>query len=123
MEHFDLTEKIIGCAIKVHKVLGPGMLESVYERCLTFELEKINLHVERQKPVPLVYEDIELECGYRIDMLVENKVLVELKSIEALSQIHTAQMLTYMKIAKIHVGLLFNFNVTVLKNGIKRFVR
>lgn len=122
MEHIMLTEKIIGSAIQVHKILGPGMLESVYEECLTFELKKINLTIERQRPIPVIYKDIKLDCGYRIDMLVENKILVELKSIELFSQIHTAQILTYMRFAKIKVGLLINFNVTVLKKGIKRFV-
>ena len=122
MEHVMLTEKIIGSAIQVHKILGPGMLESVYEECLAFELKKINLAIERQKPIPVIYKDIKLDCGYRIDMLVENKILVELKSIELFSQIHTAQILTYMRFAKIKVGLLINFNVTVLKKGIKRFV-
>lgn len=122
MEHIMLTEKIIGSAIQVHKILGPGMLESVYEECLTFELKKINLTIERQRPIPVIYKDIKLDCGYRIDMLVENKILVELKSIESFSQIHTAQILTYMRFAKIKVGLLINFNVTVLKKGIKRFV-
>ena len=122
MEHVMLTEKIIGSAIQVHKILGPGMLESVYEECLAFELKKINLAIERQKPIPVIYKDIKLDCGYRIDMLVENKILVELKSIELFSQIHTAQILTYMRFAKIKVGLLINFNVTMLKKGIKRFV-
>jgi len=98
------------------------MLESVYEECLTYELRKSNFNVDRQKPIPVIYKDTRLDCGYRIDMLVENKILLELKSIDTLSNIHTAQILTYMRFANVKVGLLINFNVTLLKNGIKRFV-
>ena len=95
----ELTGKIIGCAIEVHKILGPGLLESAYEECLAFELSKVGLSVKRQKPVPVVYKTIKLECGYRIDILVENEVVVELKSIDAFAPVHTAQILTYMKFA------------------------
>ena len=117
-----LTGKIIGCAIEVHKVLGPGLLESAYEECLTYELSKAGLIYRRQKPVPVVYKTIKLECGYRIDLLVENKVVIELKSIDVLAPVHTAQILTYMKFAKKKIGLLINFNVTKLVDGIKRYV-
>ena len=117
-----LTGKIIGCAIEVHKILGPGLLESAYEECLTFELSKAGLNVKRQKPVPVVYKTIKLECGYRIDLLVENEVVVELKSIDVFAPVHTAQILTYMKFAEKKIGLLINFNVTKLVDGIKRYV-
>ena len=117
-----LTGKIIGCAIEVHKILGPGLLESAYEECLAFELSKAGLSVKRQKPVPVVYKTIKLECGYRIDILVENEVIVELKSIDAFAPVHTAQILTYMKFAEKKIGLLINFNVTKLVDGIKRYV-
>ena len=118
----ELTEKIIGCAIEVHKVLGPGLLESAYEECLSYELMQNGFRIERQKAVPVIFKEVKLDCGYRIDILVENKVLLELKSVEALAPIHEAQILTYMKFAEIKIGLLINFNVTKLKNGIKRFV-
>lgn len=117
-----ITEKIIGCAIDVHKILGPGLLESAYEECLCYELQKAGLKVERQKPVPVVYKDIKLECGYRIDILVENTVVVELKVVEGFNPVHEAQILTYMKFSNKNVGLLINFYVTLLKNGIKRYM-
>ena len=117
-----LTGKIIGCAIEVHKILGPGLLESAYEECLTYELSKAGLIYQRQKPVPVVYKTIKLECGYRIDLLVENEVVIELKSIDVFAPVHTAQILTYMKYAKKKIGLLINFNVTKLVDGIKRYV-
>jgi GxxExxY protein len=119
----ELTEIIIGCAIEVHKILGPGLLESAYEECLAYELQKVGLKIERQKPVPVVYKDIVLECGYRIDILVEDTVVLELKSIETLNPVHEAQILTYMKFANKNIGLLINFNVTLLKNGLRRFIR
>lgn len=122
MELNDLTREIIGGAIEVHKQLGPGMLESAYEECLSYELTGRCLSVERQKPVPIVYKDVKLECGYRIDILVNNTVVVELKSVDVLARVHEAQVLTYMRFAKKHIGLLINFNVTVLKNGIKRYI-
>jgi len=117
-----LTEKIIGCAIKVHKLIGPGLLESAYEVCLVYELQKIGLSVERQKPVPVVYEEIKLDCGYRIDILVESTVVIELKTIDSFNPVHEAQVLTYMKFAKKRIGLLINFKVKLLKTGIKRYV-
>ncbi len=121
MELNKITEKIIGCAIEVHKILGPGLLESVYEECLTYELTCAGLKVERQKPVPLIYKEIHMECGYRIDILVEGLVIIELKAVENFCSIHEAQILTYMRCAKKGLGLLINFNVTVLKNGLKRY--
>ena len=121
MELNKITEAIIGCAIEVHRNLGPGLLESAYEECLFYELENHGFKVDRQVPVPVIYKDIKLECGYRIDILVENTVVVELKSIDALAPIHEAQILTYMKFANKPLGLLMNFNVTLLKNGIKRY--
>jgi GxxExxY protein len=117
-----LSNEIIGCAIEVHKILGPGMLESAYEECLSYELMKKRIWIERQKPIPVNYKEINLECGYRIDLLVEHQIVIELKSVEDLSKIHTAQLLTYMRFANIKIGLLINFNTTVLKNGIRRFI-
>ena len=122
MEFEELTRKIIGASIDVHKILGPGLLESAYEECLFYELTQQGLRVERQKPVPIVYKEIKLDYGYRIDLLVEDIVIIELKSIDAFAPIHEAQILTYMKFANKKIGLLMNFNVTVLKNGLKRYV-
>lgn len=122
MEFEELTRKIIGASIEVHKILGPGLLESAYEECLFYELTQQGLRVERQKPVPIVYKEIKLDYGYRIDLLVEDTVIIELKSIDAFAPIHEAQILTYMKFANKKIGLLMNFNVTVLKNGLKRYV-
>ncbi|MBE0638403.1 MAG: GxxExxY protein [Bacteroidales bacterium] len=121
MEINQITEKIIGCAIEVHKRLGPGLLESAYEECLSYELKSAGFTIERQVPVPVVYKDIKLECGYRIDILVEKTVVLELKTIEAFAPVHEAQILTYLKFANKPLGLLINFNVTLLKNGIRRF--
>jgi len=118
----EISERIIGCAIEVHKVLGPGLLESAYEECLFYEIFQTGLRVEKQKPLPLIYKEIELEVGYRIDLIVENKVLVEIKSVEALNDIHTAQVLTYLKLSGCKLGLLMNFNVLRVKDGIKRLV-
>jgi len=121
MEINQITEKIIGCAIEVHKNLGPGLLESAYEECLVFELRSAGLIAERQIGVPVVYKDIKLDCGYRIDILVENTVVIELKTVDEFAPVHEAQILTYMKFASKKIGLLINFNVTLLKNGIKRY--
>ncbi len=121
MELNQITEKIIGCAIEVHRALGPGLLESAYEECLVFELNKAGLLTSRQVPVPLVYKEVKLDCGYRIDILVENTVIIELKTVDAFAPVHEAQILTYMKLANKNLGLLINFNVTLLKNGIKRY--
>lgn len=118
----DLSQKIIGSAIKVHTALGPGLLESAYEECLYYELVKEGLKVEKQKALPLIYEEVKLEVGYRLDLLVENKVIVELKAVEELNDVHLAQVLTYLKLSDIKLGLLINFNVSKVKDGIKRVV-
>ena len=117
-----ITEKIIGAAIQVHRVLGPGLLESAYEACLAFELKKRGLGIEQQKPLPLVHDQVKLDCGYRIDLLVEGEVVVEVKSIDAVAPIHEAQVISYLKLSGCKVGLLVNFNVLQLKDGIRRFV-
>jgi GxxExxY protein len=122
MDSNQITSEIIRCAINVHKILGPGLLESAYEECLAFELSKSGLQIERQIPVPVIFKDIKLQCGYRIDILVENTVVIELKSVDALAPIHEAQILTYLKFSNKKIGLLINFNVTLLKNGIKRYL-
>lgn len=122
MEFEILSRDIIGAAIEVHKSLGPGLLESAYEECLCYELDERGIKYERQKPIPVVYKEIKLECGYRADIIVEKKILLELKSIEALNAIHEAIILTYLKFSEIKVGLLINFNVTKLKDGIKRYI-
>ena len=122
MELNELSRTIIGCAINVHKVLGPGLLESAYEECLSYELIKQGLHIERQRPVPIVYREVKLDCGYRIDILVENKIIIELKSVDAINPVHEAQILTYLKFANKKLGLLINFNVLRLKDGIRRFI-
>lgn len=116
----ELSEKIIGCAIKVHRTLGPGLLESTYEVCLVHELKKAGLQVERQVSLPIFYDGIKLDADYQLDVLVEDKIILELKSVEKLLPIHEAQILTYLKLADKKLGLLINFNVTVLKNGLKR---
>ena len=117
-----LSNVIIGAAIVVHRELGPGLLESVYEACLKYELAQQGLRVESQVPQPVIYKGIHLGCGYRLDLLVENLVIVELKTVESLQPIHDAQLLTYLKLKKLWLGLLINFNVPILKNGIKRLV-
>jgi GxxExxY protein len=117
-----LTSRILKCAYAVHTALGPGLLENAYEECLFYELKQEGLKVERQKALPVVYKDIKLDAGYRVDLLVENMVVVELKSVEALNDIHVAQVLTYLKLSKCEIGLLMNFNVKSLKNGIKRLI-
>lgn len=121
MELNQITEIIIGCAIEVHKNLGPGLLESAYEECLAYELQNAGLNIQRQKAVPVVYKEIKLDCGYRIDILVENTVVIELKTVDAFNPVHEAQILTYMKFTEKKIGLLINFNVTLLKNGLKRY--
>ena len=122
MEINDLTHEILDSAYKVHTALGPGLLESAYQACLCYELKKKGFKVESEKPLPLVYEEVKLDCGYRIDLLVENSVIVELKTVDQFIDVHQAQILTYMKLSKIKYGLLINFNVKSLKNGIKRFI-
>ena len=119
----ELTHRIIGAAIELHKHLGPGLLESAYETCLAFELEQRGLSVERQKPVPIIYKEIKLDHGYRIDLFVNNSVILELKSVDQILPVHEAQILSYMKFVQCKTGLLFNFNVLLLKTGgIHRFV-
>jgi GxxExxY protein len=120
MEINNITEQILNCAYKVHSELGPGLLESAYEECLYYELKQIGLFVEKQKALPLVYYEVKLDAGYRLDLIVENKVVVEIKSVEAFSDVHIAQVITYLKLSKCKIGLLLNFNVTSLKYGIKR---
>jgi GxxExxY protein len=118
----EISQLIIGCAIKVHTALGPGLLESAYEECLYYELVKEGLKVEKQKALPLIYEEIKLEVGYRLDLIVEDKVIIEIKACEGLNDIHLAQVLTYLKLSNVKLGLLINFNVTRVKDGIKRVV-
>jgi len=118
----DLSYKIIGCAIEVHKILGPGLLESAYQKCLIFELEKGGLLVKKEVSLPIVYKEIELEQGYRIDLLINNKIVIELKTVESFTDVHTAQVLTYLKLGKFPLGLLINFHSKILKNNIKRFI-
>lgn len=122
MELNEITEKVIGCAIKVHRALGPGLLESTYEVCLAHELVKEGLKVKTQVALPVVYDGLRLDAGYRIDMLVEDAVIVELKSIESLHPIHEAQVISYLKLSGKKIGLLINFNVKLLKGGIKRLI-
>jgi len=117
-----ITEIIIGVAIGIHKALGPGLLESAYEACMVYDLTQTGLRVEQQKPLPVVYREVKLECGYRLDLLVENEVIVEIKSTEKFLPIHKAQLLSYLRLAGCEVGLLINFNVEVLKDGIQRVV-
>ena len=116
----EIANKIIGLGIEVHKALGPGLLESAYQECLFYKISKAGLFVEKEKPMPIIFEEVKLNCGYRIDILVENKVVIEIKSVEALNDVHLAQTLTYMKLGNYKLGLLINFNVLLLKNGIKR---
>ena len=118
----EITERVIACAIKVHIALGPGLLESAYEACLYYELFKNGHFVERQKPVPLYYKEVRMDCGYRADLIVEKKVIIEIKSVEALNDIHLMQTITHLKLTTCKVALLINFNVTKLKDGIRRVV-
>ena len=122
MSENELSNKIIGLAIDVHSALGPGLLESAYKECLYYKINSFGLFVEKEKPMPLVFEEVKLDCGYRIDLLIENKLVVEIKSVEAISDIHLAQTLTYMKLGNYRLGLLINFNVLRLKDGIKRVI-
>ena len=122
MEFDELSNRVIGCAIEVHRHLGPGLLESAYEQCLAHELSRNGIGFQLQLALPVQYKDVRLDCGYRIDILVENQLIVELKSVEEIKGIHEAQLLTYMKLAGVKIGLLMNFNVTKLKDGIQRFV-
>ena len=122
MHENEIANIIIGCAIDIHRTLGPGLLESAYQECLYYKLAKEGLKLHKEKPMPLVYEDVHLECGYRIDILVEDKVVIEIKSVEALTDVHMAQTLTYMKLGDYRLGLLINFNVNLLKHGVRRVI-
>ena len=117
-----ITESVIGAAIEVHRALGPGLLESAYEACLSFELVQHGLKVEQQKPLPVIYQEVKLDCGYRLDLLVEELVIVEVKAVDRLAPIHQAQLLSYLRLSGCKVGLLMNFNVKVMKDGIRRVV-
>ncbi|MDQ3392789.1 MAG: GxxExxY protein [Bacteroidota bacterium] len=122
MTENEISNKVIGLAIEVHTILGPGLLESAYQECLFYKIGKAGLFVLKEKPMPLIFEYVKLECGYRIDILVENKLVIEVKIVEVLNDVHLAQTLTYMKLGNYILGLLINFNVALLKNGIKRVV-
>jgi GxxExxY protein len=122
MTHDPVVAEIIGAGIRIHRVLGPGLLESSYEHCLEYELRKQRFSVRRQVPIPLIYEDVHLECGYRVDLIVDRDIIVEVKSIDSLKGIHSAQMLTYMRLTDARHGLLMNFNCATLKQGLKSFV-
>ena len=122
MTENEISKIIIGCAIEVHKLLGPGLLESAYQECLFYELLQAGLEVEKEKPMPIVYKEVKLNHGYRIDLLVEDKVVVELKTVEYLNDVHLAQVLTYLKLGNYKLGLLLNFQVAMLKDGIKRII-
>ena len=122
MEFSELSNKVIGCAIEVHKALGPGLLESAYQQCLCHELRLNNIDFQKEKPLPVNYKGCRLDCGYRIDIMVEDEIILELKSIEQLQPIHEAQILSYMKLSGVKQGFLINFNVNLLKDGLKSFV-
>ena len=118
----DLTDRVIGLAIDVHRYLGPGLLESAYEECLSFELREAGVEHRRQVPLPVVYKDVRLDCGYRIDIVVRQQLIIEIKAIERIVPVHEAQILTYLRLSGYKVGLLLNFNSVVLKDGLRRFV-
>ncbi len=122
MTENEISKIIFDSALKVHKALGPGLLESAYEECLFYELKKSEVNVVKQKTLPLIYEEVKLDIGYRIDLIVENKVIIELKAVEALNDVHLAQLLTYLKLSDCKLGMLINFNVALIKNGIRRVV-
>ena len=118
----ELSKIIFECALNVHKSLGPGLLESAYEECLYYKLSQNDLLIEKQKPLPLIFEEVKLEIGYRVDLLVNKKVIIEIKAVEALNDVHLAQVLTYLKLSECKLGLLINFNVALIKDGIRRIV-
>lgn len=122
MTEDELSNIVIGLAIKVHRNLGPGLLESSYKECLFYEIAKEELKVEKEKPMPLIYEEVKLDIGYRLDLIVENKLVIEIKAVEALNDVHLAQILTYLKLSNCRLGLLINFNVKLLRDGIKRVI-
>ncbi|MCC9018121.1 GxxExxY protein [Flavobacterium lipolyticum] len=122
MSENELSRIVFNSALKVHQALGPGLLESAYEECLFYELKKLGLSIEKQKALPLIYEEVKLDIGYRLDILVENKLILEIKSVDCLNEVHFAQLLTYLKLTNCKLGLLINFNVCLIKNGIRRVV-
>lgn len=122
MTEDELSKIIIGCALQVHKQLGPGLLESAYQECLYYEIRQAGLSVQKERPMPIVYKEVKLDHGYRIDLLVENKVVVEIKTVEALNEVHLAQVLTYLRLGNYKLGLLLNFQTAQLKNGIRRII-
>jgi len=122
MNENQISKIVFESGLQIHKSLGPGLLESAYQECLYYELNKLNISVEKQKPLPLVYEEVKLEIGYRMDLLIEKKVVVEVKSVEALNDLHMAQILTYLKLSNCNLGLLINFNTILFKNGVKRVI-
>lgn len=122
MTEDEISKIIIGCAIDVHKQLGPGLLESAYKECLAFDLNEKGLYVENEKPMPIVYKEVKLDHGYRIDLLIEKKVVIEAKTVEFFTDVHTTQVLTYLRLGNYKLGLLINFHVNLLKNGIKRII-
>ena len=122
MTEQEISKLVFDSALKVHKNLGPGLLESAYEECLFYELKKSNLIVEKQKALPLIYEEVKLDVGYRIDIIVENKFIIEVKSVESLNEVHLAQVLTYLRLSNCKLGLLINFNVKLLKDGVRRII-
>ena len=122
MTENEISKKVIGFAIEVHKALGPGFLENAYKECLFYKINKAGFFVEKEKALPVIFEEVKLDCGYRVDLLVENKLVIELKSVEALDVIHLAQTLTYLKLGNFKLGLLINFNEILLKDGIRRVV-
>lgn len=122
MEINELTYKVIGLAIEVHKELGPGLLESAYQECLFYELKNAGLQVEKEKSLPIVYKEVKLDHGYRIDLLIENSLVIEIKTVENFTEVHFAQVLTYLKLGNYPIGLLMNFDSKILKNNIKRFI-
>ena len=122
MDENEISKIVFESALKIHKVLGPGLLESAYEECLFYELKKYDFKVEKQKQLPLIYEEVRLDAGYRIDIIIEDKFIVEIKSVEALTDVHLAQLLTYLRLSNCKLGLLINFNVSLLKNGVRRVI-
>lgn len=122
MTENEIATKVIGCAIEVHRKLGPGLLESAYQECLRYELENNDFFVENEKAMPIIYKEVKLDHGYRMDLLVDNKVVIEIKTVESLNEVHFAQLLTYLKLGDFRLGLLLNFNVKILKHGIKRII-
>jgi GxxExxY protein len=122
MTENELSSKVIGAAINIHRVLGPGLLESAYRECLYYELRKDGLVVEKEKPMPIIYEDVKLDHGYRIDLLIESRVVIEIKTVESFTDVHLAQVLTYLRLGNYRLGLLVNFHVGLLKNGLQRVI-